>query len=80
MQRHVAATDGSELLHQPDLLITLKDDTGFIDWLGLTPLCRVLNHFDRSGNSTIACLRLLGVFDRFHGFALMSVAEGSEPV
>jgi hypothetical protein len=29
MQRHVAATDGSELLHQPDLLITLKDDTGF---------------------------------------------------
>jgi hypothetical protein len=35
MQRHVGVTDGSELLHQPDLLITVEDDTGFIDWLGL---------------------------------------------
>jgi hypothetical protein len=33
MQRHVAATDGSELQHQPDLLITVKDETGFIDRL-----------------------------------------------
>ena len=51
-----------------------------IAWLGLTSLYRVLDYLDRSCNATIACLRLLGVFDCFHMFALMSLTEGSPSV
>src|SRR5262245_65296778 len=42
---------------------------------GRTLLCHGLNRLDGSSNTTSSRLRLLGLFDRFHMFALVSVAE-----